>query len=237
MLKYFRGARTYQDILRGAKTYQSTSKAPAISKVWNHCPRETYLACHPSPLWNLPSFTVKSTISSLVKVRLSLTFILSHLAIGCSGQTTLFLLLAKTALAYLHQQVCHFSSSLDSCHLVFYFVFPLPQSLRQIWQELSSLSSCSIRLQWVTGHSFLPGNNEGNELPRRGALLVPPAIPCSLSPLVSRILLFPFRIGGVLSHRNSSTHRFPRSLLRNLCSFITLAVLSIVFPATDTVYC
>ena len=33
--------------------------------------------------------------------------------------------------------------------------FPLSQTFWQIWQELSSLSSCSIRLQWVRGYLFL----------------------------------------------------------------------------------
>ena len=65
--------------------------------------------------------------------------------------------------------------------------FLLSQTLWQIWQELSSLSSCSIRLLWVPGHSFLPGNDTANELARRGTLLAPSAIPCSLSPLTSRI--------------------------------------------------
>ena len=64
--------------------------------------------------------------------------------------------------------------------------FLLSQSLWQIWQELSFLSF-SIRLQWNPAHWFLAENDEADELARRGALLVPSAIPCSLSAFISRI--------------------------------------------------
>ena len=92
------------------------------------------------------------------------------------------------------QQVYHFLSLLllsDSCSVLatlsFLSSFLLSQTLWQIWHELSSLSSCSIKLKWVLGHSFLPGNDTADVLARLGALLAPSAIPCSLSSLISCI--------------------------------------------------
>ena len=93
-----------------------------------------------------------------------------------------------------HHQVCHFSSflllseprsvlSTLSCPPSFL----LSQTLWKIWQELFSLSFCTIRLQWIPGHLFLPGNNATDELAGRGVLLAPSAIPCGLSPLISCI--------------------------------------------------
>ena len=73
--------------------------------------REALLACPPFPPWNLPSFTVESTLSSscsrsdplfLAKVRLSPILTLSFLMIRCFGKTALFLfLLARAASASL----------------------------------------------------------------------------------------------------------------------------------------
>ena len=138
-----------------------------------------------------------------------------------------------------HQQVCHFSSLLllfDSRSVLATLSSPpsflLSQTLWQIWQELSCLSSCSIRQQWVPRHSFLPGNDTADELARRGALLAPFAIPCSLFPLISRLISDWRRTVS----SKFLTHWLPRFPLRNLCSLVMLAVSSLVFAATDTAF-
>ena len=138
------------------------------------------------------------------------------------------------------QQVCHFFSSfrfLSDSHFVLATLSSPPFFLvsQTIWQELSSLSSCSIWLKCVPEHSFLPGNDTADELARRRALFAPSAIPCSLSPVISHIHFS--RIGGVLSHQNSWTHRFLRFPPRNLCSLVTLVVFSLVYAATVIAFC
>ena len=45
------------------------------------------------------------------------------------------------------------------------------------------------------------------------------------------------RTKGVLSHRNSLTHKFPRFSPRNLCSLVMIAVFSLVYAATGTAFC
>ena len=52
--------------------------------------------------------------------------------------------------------------------------------------------------------------------------------------LVSTLVLS--RTGGVLSHLNSSTHRFPRFPPKNLCTLVMLTVSSLVFAAMDTAF-
>ena len=139
-----------------------------------------------------------------------------------------------------HQQVCHFSSLLllsDSCSVLASLSshpsFLLSQTLWQIWQELSSLSSCSIRVQWVPGHSFFPRNNAVDELARRGALLVPYATPCSLSRIYSSFFSAWRR---TVSSLNSLTHRFPQFPPRNLCSLVMLAVSTLIYAALDKAF-
>ena len=141
-----------------------------------------------------------------------------------------------------HQQVCHFSSFLllsDYCSVLTTLHSPpsflLSQTLWQIRQELFSLSSRFMTLHWVLGHSFLPVNDVADKLARRGALLALSAIPCSTSPLISRIHSSLF--SNWRRTISSLTQRFPRFPPRNLCSLITLAVFSFVYAATDTAFC
>ena len=113
--------------------------------------------------------------------------------------------------------------------------FLLPETLWQIWQEMSSLT-CSIRLQWVPGHSFLPGTTQLMSWPD-GERYLRPLQPLVVSFLLSLVSTLVFSwTAGVLFHLNSSTHRFPRYPPRNLCSLVMLAVSSLVFAATDTAF-
>ena len=59
-----------------------------------------------------------------------------------------------------------------------------------------------------------------------------------VSLLLSLVSTFVFsRTGGVLSHRSSLTHRFPRFPPRNFCSLVMLVVFFLVYAATNTAFC
>ena len=151
-------------------------------------------------LWidgSVPFFFGKGSSSvhancSLCGTETTLCYLADPVCLNFSAETCV--ILHALCWSQQHQQVCHFSSLLllsDSHYVLATLSYPLsfllPRSLWQIWQKLSSLSSCFIRLQWVLEHSFILGNDVADELTRWGALLVPSAIPCSLSPLISCI--------------------------------------------------
>ena len=256
------------------------------------CPREVLLACSPFPPWNLPSFTVESTLSSscsrfdpllLAKVRLSPTLTLSLFTIWYSGQTALFLfLLARAAPAYLpialsvalrplfpfqqaqYAQVsllklapfCTLFAGLGSTnksaisllfsyHLALVLSSPLCPLLRLFFYlKLCGKSgrNCLLSPPVLSGYDGSPDTRFSRGTTRlmswpdgeRCLLPLQTLVVSLLLSLVSALLFS--RAGGVLSHRNSSTRRFPRFPPRNLCSLVMLAVFSPVFAATDTAF-
>ena len=206
------------------------------------CSREALVACPSCPPWNLPSFTVKSTLSSPCSrsdpPHSRQGAALAHfdslpLMIWYSGQTALFLfVLARAALAFLPTALS------VALRLLFPFpqaqfvpVFPLrPAPFCTLFVGLSSKNnaisllfssyltlvlysplcpyphlSFHLKLCGRSGRNcllfppvlsgyigspdthFSRGNNTTDELARRGALLAPSAIPCSLSPLTFHI--------------------------------------------------
>ena len=96
--------------------------------------------------------------------------------------------------------------------------FLLPQTLWQIWQELSSLCFCSIRLQWIPDTRFSRKTTRLMSWPdgvRYSCPLQFFVISLVLS-LVSTLIFS--RSEDVLSHRNSSTQPCSCDFHRGTCS-------------------
>ena len=255
------------------------------------CSREALVAYPPCPPWNLPSFTVESTLStpcsrsdppSPAKVRLSHTLTLSLLMIWCFGQTALFLfLLARAAAAFLPTALSVALRPLFPSRQAQYTqVFRLkPAPLSTLFVRLGNTNKSAISLLFsyyltlvlssppcpllhlssylklcdrsgrncllssvLSGYNgspdthFYRGTTRLMSWPDGVRYLRPPLslVVSLLLSIVSTLVLS--RTGGMLSHLNSLTHRFPRFPPRNLCSLVMLAVSSLVFAATDTAF-
>ena len=235
------------------------------------CSREALLACPHCPPWNLPSFTVESTLSSpcsrsdppLSRQGAALAHLDSlPLMIWCSGQTALFLfLLVRAAPAFLPTALSVALRPLFPFRQAQYVpVFPLkPAPFFTIFAGLGNTNksaisllffsyltlvlssppcpllhlSCYLKLCGRSGRNIsrpvLSGYNGSPDTRFSGGtmrLMSWPyeerylRLPQSLSVSLLLPLVFTFvfsRTGGVLSHRNILTHRFPRFPPRNLC--------------------
>ena len=138
-----------------------------------------------------------------------------------------------------HQQACHFS----------YFALvlsspPCPLLLLSFYLNLFGRSgrNCLLSPPVLSGYNGCPDTRFSRGTMRLMSwsdgeryLHLMQSFLVSLLSLVFT-LVFSW-IGGILSHRNFSTRRFPRFPPRNLCSLVTLVVCSCIFAATDTAFC
>ena len=102
--------------------------------------------------------------------------------------------------------------------------------------------NCLLSTPVLSGHNwsldthFSGGTTRLMSWPDGERYLHPPQF-LVVSLLLSPVFTLVFsRTGGVLSHQNSVTHRFPRFPPRNLCSLVMLAVFFLVFATTDTAF-
>ena len=135
-----------------------------------------------------------------------------------------------------HQQICHFSSLLllSNSRSVLSSIFPFTSiSVRNCFlsSPVPSSYNGSPDIRFSRGTTRLMSWPDGE----RYLFLQQSLVVSLLLSLISTLVFS--RSGGILSHLNSSTHRFPRFPPRNLCFYIMLAVLSLAFAATDTAFC
>ena len=112
------------------------------------------------------------------------------------------------------------------------------------YHKLSGRSSrnCLLSLPVLSGYNLSPDTRFYRGTTRLmswpdGVRYLRPLQSLIVSLLLSLVSSLVFsRTGGVLPHRNSLIHRFPRFPPRNLCSLVTLAVFFLVYAATDAAF-
>ena len=256
------------------------------------CSREALVACPPCPPWNLPSFTVESTLSSpcsrsdpphsrhgaalahldslpphdlvlwtdgsvpvpfgkaapaflptahFVALRSLISFWQAQYVpvfllkptpfctlvtgLGSTSKSAISLLFSPCLTLVLSSPPCpllHLSCYLKLCGRSGRNCLLSPPVLSDYNGSLDTrFSRGTTRLMsWPDGNRYL--------LPLQSLVV------SLLLSLVSALVCS--WIGGVLSHQNSLTYRFPQLRPRNFCSLVMLAVPSLVFAATDTVF-
>ena len=121
----------------------------------------------------------------------SLSFSTGLWATSYSAET--FALLHALEWCISHSKTCNFNSITffsDSLSVLSTLSTPLPyltpKSLSNTQSLLNSLSQSKVvHLQWIPGHSSLPGNDLADSLAKAGASVDPSSISVSLTPLIS----------------------------------------------------
>ena len=250
------------------------------------CSREALLACPPFPPWNLPSFTVESTLFFMLSLWSpwlsprcgsrpswlspphdlvlwsdgSVPFVFgkggSGVLANCSLCGHSFLFGRPNMFKFFRWSLRHSARSLlvsaapTSLPFLFYYLTLVlsspPRPFLHLFSYLKlcgrSGRNCLLSPPVLSGYNGFPdtrfsrGTTRLTSLPDGERYLRPPqSLVVSLLLFLVSTLVFS-RTGDVMSLPNILTHRLPRLPLRNLCSVVMLAVLSLVFAAMDTVF-
>ena len=114
----------------------------------------------------------------------SLSFSTGLWATSYSAET--FALLHVLEWCISHSKTCNFESLSVLSTLSTPLPYLTPKSLSNTQSLLNSLSQSKVvHLQWIPGHSSLPGNDLADSLAKAGASLDPSSISVSLAPLIS----------------------------------------------------
>ena len=170
----------------------------------------------------------------------SLSFSTGLWATSYSAET--FALLHALEWCISHSKTCNFECITffsDSLSVLSTLSTPLPYLTTKSQSNTQSLlnflsQSKVVHLQWIPGHSSLPGNYLADSLAKAGASLDPSSISVSLAPLISsqRLSLYTSWRRSVQS--GFFQHQIPSVSPEELTLPRSLAVLSPIYAATGT---